>query len=95
MKYIISILLIALFLSNTANAKDLDANAIINKMIKAYGGKKKLSQLNNYKQTWNIEFMTSDKSGFDNREVSMPHQLRTEIVYPERTEVRKIGRAHV
>ena len=36
--------------------------------------------------------MTSDKSGFDNREVSMPHQLRTEIVYPERTEVRMINK---
>lgn len=88
MKQIISILLIALFLSSAGNAKELDAGLIINKMIKAYGGTKKLSQLNDYKQTWNIEFMTSDKSGFDNREVKVPHKLRTEIVYPHRTEVR-------
>ena len=36
--------------------------------------------------------MTSDSSGFDHREVIMPDYLRTEIVYPERTEVRILNK---
>ena len=92
MKHIISILLVTLFLSSVTQAKEINTNEVIKKMIKAYGGKSNLLKLNNYKQVWNIEFMTSDKSGFDKREVEMPYKLRTEIVYPERTEVRMINK---
>ncbi len=92
MKQIISILLMALFFFSVANAKELDKQLIIDKMISSYGGEDKLLQLLSYKQTWNIEFMTSDSSGFDHREVVMPDYLRTEIVYPDRTEVRILNK---
>ena len=88
MKQIASIFFIILFLTGTAYAKELSTKAVINKMIESYGGEEKLLQLNNYKQIWNVEFMNSDKSGFDNRSVTMPYNLRTEIVYPDKTEVR-------
>lgn len=81
-----------LFFFGVANAKELDKRLIINEMISSYGGEEKLLQLLSYKQTWNIEFMTSDSSGFDHREIKMPDYLRTEIVYPERTEVRILSK---
>ena len=90
MKHLLSTLFIALFLTGALNAKESNPGAVLDKMIQAYGGEKSLARLNDYKQVWNVKFMTSDKSGFDNREVKMPHKLRTEIVYPERTEVRMI-----
>lgn len=92
MKQIISVLLMTLFFFSMANAKELDKRIIIDEMIKSYGGEENLLQLLNYKQTWNIEFMSSDDSGFDNREVIMPDYLRTEIVYPYKSEVRVINK---
>lgn len=88
MRKIVSMLLVTLFLTTTTYAKELDNGAILQKMIKTYGGEDKLLALNNYKQIWNVEFMTSDKSGFDNRRVKIPNYLHTEIVYPDRSEIR-------
>ncbi len=90
MRRVVSILLMALFLLTTANANEneLDSKAILQKMIKVYGGEDKLLALNNYKQVWNVEFMNSDKSGFDNRRVKIPDYLHTQIVYPDRSEIR-------
>ncbi|MCF6330446.1 MAG: hypothetical protein L3I99_02710 [Sulfurimonas sp.] len=92
MKNIIKILLMALLFFSVANAKELDKQLIINKMIDTYGGEEKLLQLLNYKQTWNIEFMSSDNSGFDKREIIMPDYLRTEIIYPNKTEIRVLNK---
>ncbi len=92
MKYIIKIFLSLLLLLSTLNAKELDKNLIIEEMINAYGGQEKLLQLLSYKQKWSIEFMLSDSSGFDNREVTMPDYFRTEIIYPDRTEVRILNK---
>ena len=92
MKQIMNVLLMALFFFSSANAKELDKYSIINEMIKSYGGEEKLLQLLNYKQTWNVEFMSSDNSGYDNRKVIMPEYLRTEIIHPNKTEVRIINK---
>ncbi len=93
MKQIVNILLMALLFFSVANAKEeLDKQQIINKMIDSYGGEENLLQLLKYKQTWNIEFMSSDNSGFDKREVVMPDYLRTEIIYPNKTEIRVLDK---
>lgn len=92
MKRIINILLVTLFLVSVLNAKELNKGSIIDDMIHAYGGEEKLLQLLNYKQTWDIEFMISDDSGVDKREVIMPYYFRTEIIYPNRTEVRILNK---
>ncbi len=67
MKQIVTIFLTMLFFTSTVYAKNLNTENVIAKMIESYGGEKKLLQLNSYKQTWSVEFMNSDKSGFDNR----------------------------
>ncbi len=92
MKQILKTLVITLLLFGIVDAKELDKGVIIDKMINAYGGEENLLQLLSYKQRWSIEFMLSDSSGFDNREISMPDYFRTEIIYPDRTEVRILNK---
>lgn len=59
-------------------------------MIEAYGGEKNLAQLNNYEQTWHIETKTSDTNGTDKRTVHLPTFLKTELIYPNKTEIRTL-----
>ncbi len=88
MRQILTIFFIVALFVSSSYAKELTKLEVIDKMIKTYGGEKKLSQLDSYEQIWNVEFMNSEKSGFDKRTVKMPYNLRTEIIYPERKEVR-------
>ncbi len=88
MRQIITIFLIITFLTSSAYAKELNKNEVIKMMIKTYAGEKKLSQLDSYEQMWSVEFMNSEKSGFEKRTVKLPHSLKNEIIYPERKEVR-------
>lgn len=88
MRQITRVFFIFVFLINCSYAKELNKNEVIDKMIEAYGGEKKLLQLNSYEQVWSVEFMNSDKSGFDNRTVKIPHNLKIKIIYPDKTEVR-------
>ncbi len=84
--------LIILFLITSAFAQKSDVGIVIDKMVTASGGEEKLLQLNNYKQTWNVEFMNSDKSGFDKRTVILPEYFKTEIIYPNRKEIRVVDK---
>jgi len=92
MKQIITIFLTMLVLISPAFAQESDIDAVINKMLTASGGEEKLLQLNNYKQTWNVEFMNSDKSGYDKRTIILPEYLKTEIIYPDKREVRIVDK---
>ncbi len=88
MRQILTIFFITALLTSSSYAKELNKLEVIDEMIKTYGGEKNLLQLDSYEQVWNVEFMNSEKSGFDKRTVKMPHNLRIEIIYPERKEVR-------
>ncbi len=82
------IVLICLFFASMLAAKELSSESVIKSMIDAYGGKKKIEQLNAYTQVWDIETKTSDINGTDHRTVLMPDSLRTELVYPNKKEIR-------
>lgn len=59
-------------------------------MIEQYGGEKNLARLNNYEQTWHIETKTTDTNGTDKRTVRLPTFLKTELIYPHKTEIRTL-----
>lgn len=61
---------------------------IIDHMIDAYGGEKNLVQMNHYDQIWTIETRTTDTNGTDKRSVHLPYYLKTELIYPNKTEIR-------
>lgn len=73
------------------SAHDAEANTIIDKMIiDGYGGKENIMKLYNYKQVWDITPTMSDIKGTDYRSVHVPHTLVVKLVYPHKTEVRKL-----
>ncbi len=88
MKHFLRFVLILTSFTIALSAKEISTKEVIDKMIEAYGTKEKLLKANSYKQSWSAEFMTSNKSGFDNRVVELPNNLRVEIVYPDRKETR-------
>ncbi len=67
-----------------------DANVVIDRMIVAYGGEQNIQKLNAYEQFWKIETKTTDTNGTDERMVMMPNSLSTELIYPDKTEVRML-----
>ena len=90
MKTVIKILLAVSLFAIALHAQTPTRDVVVNKMIEAYGGEKSIKQLNNYEQFWHIETKTRDTNGTDTRAVHMPILLRTELVYPHKTEVRTL-----
>lgn len=75
-------------LTLSLHAQTPQSQTLLNHMIDAYGGEKKLVQLNHYDQVWNIETRTTDTNGTDKRSVHLPSYLKTELIYPNKTEIR-------
>ncbi|MEN8147378.1 MAG: hypothetical protein ABFR02_07150 [Campylobacterota bacterium] len=90
MKTVIKIFLTVSLFAIALHAQAPTSEVVVNKMIEAYGGEKSIMQLNNYEQFWHIETKTRDTNGTDTRAVHMPILLRTELVYPHKTEVRTL-----
>ena len=90
MRILTKLLLAMVLLALSLEAKAPNAEMVIHNMIQAYGGEKNLSKQNYYEQVWHIETMMSDKNGTDNRMVHLPDLLRTELVYPDKTEIRSL-----
>lgn len=88
MKIILKTFITLIFLSLALHAQSPSKAVLINKMIEVYGGEKNLAQLNNYEQVWHIETKTSDTNGTDKREVHLPIFLKTELIYPQKSEIR-------
>lgn len=84
----LKLLLILPFFLTALHAQNLNAEAIIAKMINAYGGEKALQQLNSYEQVWRVEAKANDINGTDNRFVTMPSSLTTALTYPNKRETR-------
>lgn len=74
------------------HAQTSQSHVIIDKMIEACGGEKNLVQFNHYDQVWNIETKTTDTNGTDKRSVHLPSYLKTELTYPNKTEIRILDR---
>lgn len=74
----------------TLHARTAEPLTLIDTMIEAYGGEKNLARMDHYTQVWQIETKTSDTNGTDRREVHLPGYLKTELVYPHKTEIRTL-----
>jgi len=88
MNRVLKIFLTIAFIVSTLNAGEPTREQLITNMIRAYGGEKNIKQLNSYMQVWDVETKTNDGNGTDNRRVDMPYFLRTELIYPDKTETR-------
>ncbi|QOY53302.1 hypothetical protein [Candidatus Sulfurimonas baltica] len=90
MTTIIKIFLTIAIFSLTLNAKEISSEAVIENMIKAYGGERNLEKLSSYEQVWGIQRQTDGVKGTDYRKITLPHYLKTELIYPEKTEIRVV-----
>lgn len=90
MKALMMTLLTGALFSMALHAGPQGSDAVIEKMIAAYGGEKNIAQLNNYEQVWHIETKTSDTNGTDRRSVHLPLLLRTALEYPDKSEIRTL-----
>ncbi len=89
MRPITRLFLAIMLFTATLYAKDEpNSKVVIDRMVIAYGGEQNIKQLNAYEQFWKIETKTTDTNGTDNRMVMMPSSLTTELIYPNKTEVR-------
>lgn len=85
MKKFIYLFLCTLFISNLyAN----DIHTILANVINTYGGEKNLEKLSSYKQKWNVFAIAQNEKGIDNREVILPHTLKTTLTYEKKVETR-------
>ncbi|MCK9372636.1 MAG: hypothetical protein M0P91_05520 [Sulfuricurvum sp.] len=90
MKSLLPLWLAITLFAVSLHAKIPENKTIIAKMIKGYGGEKNLRQLNDYEQIWHIETKTTDSNGTDKRAVHLPFFLKTELIYPNKTETRTL-----
>lgn len=90
MKFFFRLTVIALLLiiPHTICAKSLDKQAVLERVIDAYGGAKNLRKLDTVVQEWGLVALMGNRHGTDIRSIRIPGQLRVELRYPNKTETR-------
>lgn len=84
------ILFLAVLCGGTSSADTMDKKNLLASMVEASGGESNLERFRSYEQIWNVETKTSDTNGTDRRTVRLPGYLKTELVYPNKTEIRTL-----
>jgi hypothetical protein len=90
MKLLPGIILLAplLVFSQTADPQSLDKQTALDKIIHAYGGETNLRRLDRVVQEWDFFALTGNRHGTDVRSIRIPDQLKVELSYPDKTEIR-------
>ena len=79
------------FVSVTTHAESLDIDALLDRLIRAYGGEANLHKLDSQVQLWDFVALTSKRHGTDVRALEAPDKLRVQLIYPDKREVRIIN----
>lgn len=77
-----------LVLSHSAFAQSLDRETVLENLIQAYGGEVNLRKADAMIQEWSMVALMSQRHGTDVRSVRIPDQLKVELTYPDKTEIR-------
>lgn len=86
-----SLLLIFLLLSSQAYAQTLDRDAVLDKLVEAYGGEQNLRRMEHVVQEWDMVALMSKRHGTDVRHISIPGQLQVVLTYPQKVERRMLA----
>ena len=78
-------------LSHVVMAETLDRDTVIKRLIKSYGGEVNLRKADTMIQEWGMIAVMSKRHGTDVRSVRIPGQLRVELTYPDKTEIRMLN----
>jgi hypothetical protein len=86
----LSLLSIFLLLSPQPYAQTLDRDAVLDKLVDAYGGEQNLRRMEHVVQEWDMVAMMSKRHGKDVRVIRIPGQLTVQLTYPEKVEKRML-----
>lgn len=91
---LLSLLLLSiplLIISQTLHSQSLDRQAVLESLISAYGGEENLRKLDNVIEEWSVVALMSNRHGTDTRSILVPDQLKVELVYPDKQEIRTLN----
>ena len=88
---IVGIAFLLLACAGSVNSREPDLDTLLDQIIVAYGGEENLRKLNNYIQQWDVFALVGRRHGTDTRRIRVPDQLRVELNYPHRREMRVIN----
>lgn len=77
-----------LVLSHSVMAETLDRDTVIDRLIKSYGGEVNLRKADSMIQEWGMVALMGNRHGTDVRSIRIPGQLKVELTYPDKTEIR-------
>jgi len=93
------LILLALLSATSAPVADgaPELDAVLDRMVEAYGGERNLHKLNDAVQEWDVHALRNDTQGSDVRSILIPAWLKVELTYPDKTETRVLNgnSAHV
>lgn len=78
--------------SSMACSQSHDMDAVMGRVIAAYGGEANLRKLQSQVQKWDMLAVRSHRPGTDVRTIRAPDQLKVELTYPDKTETRIFDR---
>jgi len=84
----IFLITVCLVISADAPADGTELPAVLDKVVETYGGEGNLRKLDRIVQNWDLVALLGNRHGTDKRTVQVPGQLRVELNYPEKREVR-------
>ena len=68
--------------------QSLERESVLQKLIESYGGETNLRKLERMVQEWDMVAMMGNRHGKDVRSIRVPDQLKVELTYPDKTEIR-------
>lgn len=80
-----------LVLPPVLQAQSLDRQAVLDKLVTAYGGEENLRRLDSVVQEWEMVALMSKRHGTDVRTIRIPGQLQVVLTYPEKVERRMLA----
>ncbi len=86
-----ALLLWLLVFSCGAVAQAADLEGVLARLVDAYGGEHKLKKLDSQIQEWDMIALMGNRRATDTRRIRAPGQLRVELRYPDKTEVRIVN----
>ena len=72
-------------------AQPLDRDAVLKNLVESYGGERNLRKLDSMIQEWDMVALRSKRHGKDLRSIRLPDQLRVELRYPDKREIRVLN----
>lgn len=87
----LALMLPLLAFSSGAIAQAPELDTVLARLIDTYGGEHNLQKLDSQVQEWEMVALMGNRHATDVRRIRVPQQLRVELRYPDKTEIRIVN----